>query len=288
MIIAVASGKGGTGKTTIATNLAKMAPDPVVLMDCDVEAPNTYLFLNSSNQKENKFHVFVPEIERDTCTLCRKCVDICQFNALAAVAGRILVFPELCHSCLGCQRICPEKAVLNTTREVGTIHSGQLDHIYHIYGKLKIGEAMAPPLIRQMIQETAPVHQDKMIIIDAPPGTSCPMVTAIQPADFVLLVTEPTPFGFHDLKLAVDVVKFLGLPHGVVINRCDTGTHDVMNYCLEEKIPVMLQIPESREVAEAYAAGKLMTDISETYQNDFKSLYRKLILQNKPCMEITK
>ena len=280
MIIAVASGKGGTGKTTVATNLAEMAGNPVTLLDCDVEAPNCHLFLKISNSTENVFRVFVPDIDRDKCTLCRQCIDICQFNVLAAVAGRILVFPELCHSCLGCQRICPENAVLDGIREVGSIHSGKKRHIHHIYGRLKIGEAMAPPLIRQMLKETISKHMSKVIIIDAPPGTSCPMVAAVQSADFVLLVTEPTPFGFHDLKLAIDVVKSLKLPHGVVINRCDTGSRDVMNYCLKEKIPVLLQIPESRDVAEAYASGKLMVDISENYRNDFKNLFQKLILQD--------
>jgi MinD superfamily P-loop ATPase len=257
MIITIASGKGGTGKTTIATNLAMALDKPVQLLDCDVEEPNAHLFLNPEIQRSFKVKLEVPEIDLNKCTFCGKCQDICQFNAIAVLPETTLTFPELCHSCGGCFLICPEGAVKSQSRAIGVVEIGSRGNVRFVHGRLRVGEAMAPPLIRRVKGEAL---NNGLTIIDAPPGTSCPVVAALWGSDAVLLVTEPTPFGLHDLELAVGAVRELHLPMGLIINRADLGDRRVHNYATRENLPILLEIPFDRQVAGAYARGQLLVE----------------------------
>jgi MinD superfamily P-loop ATPase len=257
MIITIASGKGGTGKTTIATNLAAALNEPVQLLDCDVEEPNAHLFLNPEIERSFEVQLEVPEIDFDRCNFCGKCQEICQFNAIGVLPETVLTFPELCHSCGGCFLVCPEGAVKAQKRTVGVVEIGTRGHIRFIHGRLRVGEAMAPPLIRRVKAEA---HRDGLTIIDAPPGTSCPVVAAIYGSDAVLLVTEPTPFGLHDLELAVGAVRELQLPMALVINRADLGDRRVHDYAARENLPILLEIPFDRQAAGAYARGHLLVE----------------------------
>ncbi len=275
MIIAIASGKGGTGKTTIATNLAKsVTGQTVTLMDCDVEEPNAHLFLKPEIRENETVDLFIPRVDLDRCTHCGKCSDLCQFGAIVNIKDKVLVFPELCHSCLGCKRICPVEAIEDDRKTIGTVSMGFSESVRCIYGTLKIGEAMSPPLI-QAVKNTGLLKKlSDLSIIDAPPGTSCPVIEAVKDADFVVLVTEPTPFGLHDLKLAVGMVRILGIPFGVIINRSTTGDREVWHYCQEEKIPILLEIPDDRQIAEGYARGQLMIELKTEYKNRFQGLIK--------------
>ena len=273
MIISIASGKGGTGKTTIATNLAFSLGTNVQLLDCDVEEPNAHLFLNPLMEEKETVFTPVPQIDEEKCTACRKCAEICRFNAIAVFGETVLVFPELCHSCGGCVEICPEKCISETGRELGVIERGNRDHIQFIHGKLRVGEAMSPPLIRKVRSFIQP---DMVNIIDAPPGTSCPVIAAMKGTDFVLMVTEPTPFGLHDLKLAVEAVKLLDIPKGLVINRSDMGNRDVYTYAEQEKIPILMEIPFDRKIAEAYSKGKLFAKVMPEWREKFRDLFDRI------------
>ncbi len=273
MIISVASGKGGTGKTTVATNMASALGRGVRLLDCDVEEPNAHLFLNPVLGQAEEVTTFIPEINDDLCTGCKKCAEICRFRALAVVAGKVLVFPELCHSCGGCIEVCAEGAVLDGSRSLGTVESGAAGDVLFSHGRLRVGEAMSPPLI----QKVRSINGDSgIIIIDAPPGTSCPVIAAIKGADFVLMVTEPTPFGLHDLKLGVEAVKTLGIPCGLVINRSDIGDEGVREYAAKENIPILLEIPFDRKIAEAYSIGKLIIEVLPEWEDKFRDLYKHI------------
>lgn len=270
MIITIASGKGGTGKTTIATNLAKSAAGSVRLLDCDVEEPNAHLFLNPESMESRKVTTMIPEVNADLCTACGACEEICQFSAINLVAGSVMVFPEMCHSCYGCLMACPAGALSASSRELGEIMHGRSGDIELVFGKLRVGEAMSPPLIEKVKE-----HADMagLIIIDAPPGTSCPVITTMRSSDFVLLVTEPTPFGLNDLILAVETVKKLNLPMGLVINRCDIGNDDVRDYAQREHIPVFLEIPDRRDIAENYSRGIAMVEAFPELKAAFENLY---------------
>ena len=258
MIISIASGKGGTGKTTLATNLAvAIKNEGVQLLDCDVEEPNAHLFLKPIFTDTIQVNAEVPEIDTRLCTYCGQCQEICQFNAIAILPEVALTFPELCHSCGGCFLACPEGAVKSKERELGTVEKGSYDSVEFVHGRLRVGEAMAPPLIRRVRQE---IHNDKVVIIDAPPGTSCPVIASLKEADFVVLVTEPTPFGLNDLALAVGAVRKLQIPMGIVINRADLGDDRIQKFAGQEDIPVLLEIPFDRKVAEAYAKGELLVE----------------------------
>lgn len=258
MKLAVASGKGGTGKTTLSVALALSARTPVRLLDCDVEEPNCHIFLQAGDTRAEQVPVTVPipAVDADRCTACGECARICRFNAIAPLDSKTLVFPELCHSCGGCARVCPAGAIHEYDKTVGSLEINTRNGVFFVQGRLQIGHAMSPPVIRAVKQFSA---DDHLTIIDCPPGTSCPMVTAVSDTDFVLLVTEPTPFGLHDLILAVETVRILGLPFGVAINRADAGDARVVNYCRDEHIPVMISIPENRRIAEAYSNGKDLT-----------------------------
>ncbi|MDD2903808.1 MAG: ATP-binding protein [Syntrophales bacterium] len=273
MIISIASGKGGTGKTTIAVNLAVAMDEPVHLLDCDVEEPNTHLFLRPKITESLPFEVEVPAIDEAKCTLCGKCQEICQFNAIAVLPETTLTFPELCHSCGGCFLVCPEDAVLSHKRLVGQVETGYRGKIVFTHGRLRVGEAMAPPLIRRVKRE-APSHG--MAIIDAAPGTSCPVVTTLQGSDVVILVTEPTPFGLNDLELAVGVTRQLKIPCGLAINRADLGDRRVHEYATRENLPILLEIPFDREAAEVYAQGGLLVEELPQWRRLMKDLIAKL------------
>ena len=253
MIISIASGKGGTGKTTVATNLARSMGCNVQLLDCDVEEPNAHLFIHPSFEETEPFFMPVPEVNETWCTFCGKCADICQFKAIAVVNEHVLVFEELCHGCGGCWEVCPEGAITQGGRNLGVIQKGHSNGIEFIHGRLRVGEAMSPPLIKKVRSFENP---DKLTIIDAPPGTSCPVIASMKDTDFVLLVTEPTPFGLHDLKLAVGATQILDIPLGLVINRSDLGDDRVRKYALQRRLPILMEIPFDRQIAEAYSRGE--------------------------------
>ncbi len=274
MIVSVASGKGGTGKTTIATNLAVALDQPVQLLDCDVEEPNAHLFLKPVMEQSTEVYLEVPEIDPKLCTLCGKCQDICQFNALAVLPAMVLTFPELCHSCGGCFLVCPEGAVKSQQRLIGLVETGSRGQVRFAGGRLRVGEAMAPPLIRRVKEN---IRRGNPTILDAPPGTSCPVVTTLWGSDFVLLVTEPTPFGLSDLELAVGAVREMGLPLGLVINRADLGDRRVHDYAAQERLPILLEIPFDRQVATAYARGELLVETFPAWQQMMKQLYKQIL-----------
>jgi MinD superfamily P-loop ATPase len=273
MKIAVASGKGGTGKTTLSVALAQAWDGPVQLLDCDVEAPNASIFLRLENASEQTVSVPIPVVDSSRCTGCGKCAAICEFNALATAGKTVLVFEELCHSCGGCMRICPGQAITEQPRGIGKIRTGQFGTIHLTEGRLDVGQAMAPPLIRAVKKSADPALP---ILIDCPPGTSCPMITSVKGSDFVILVTEPTPFGLHDLTLAVETVRLLNIPFGVVINRSDSGDARVVEYCEKEKIRLLLQIPESREIAEAYSRGETLLSAEPALKGALQEIIRSM------------
>jgi MinD superfamily P-loop ATPase len=273
MIISIASGKGGTGKTTVATNLARSVQQPVLLLDCDVEEPNAHLFLRPKITATTPVYKLVPQIDEEKCTYCGKCSEICAYNAIAVLKNNVLVFAELCHGCGGCTRLCPEGAITEVGQEIGVVEHGHAQNVGFVHGKLIVGEAMSVPVIKAVKKH---IDDRSLIILDAPPGTSCPVVTTLLGSDFCLLVTEPTPFGLHDLKLAVDVVRQLQIPHGVVINQADVGDKGVETYCYAEQIPILMQIPTDRKIAEAYSRGQMIVDVFPEYQEKFRSLLEKI------------
>jgi MinD superfamily P-loop ATPase len=272
MIISIASGKGGTGKTTVATNLAVSVNGPVQLLDCDVEEPNVHLFLRPSIEETKTITTPVPDIDLEKCTYCKKCAEICRFRAIAVLGDTVLTFPELCHSCGGCTAICPEGAITEKGRELGVLETGAMNGVSFAHGRLRVGEAMAPPLIRVVRECT---WEDGLTLIDAPPGTSCPVIAAMKNTDFVLLVTEPTPFGLHDLKLAVEAVKILKIPMGLVINRADMGDDTVRGYARAEGVPILMEIPFDRKIAESYSRG----DMFALAMPEWKARFRELVGQ---------
>jgi len=275
MIISVASGKGGTGKTTIAVNLAAALDSDVQLLDCDVEEPNAHLFIRPDITRSETVTASVPEVDNTKCTGCGKCGEICQFKAIAVINKIVLTFPELCHSCGGCMEVCPEKAITEGCRELGILESGYSGNIEFVHGKLRVGEAMSPPLIRRV---RACARPEAFTIIDAPPGTSCPVIAAMKDTDFVLLVTEPTPFGLNDLILAVEAVKILQIPCGIVLNRSDMGDKRVQEYAEKEKIPLLLEIPFDRRIAEAYSKGIMLVTAFPEWREKFTGLFQQIAM----------
>ncbi|MFW6153588.1 MAG: ATP-binding protein [Planctomycetota bacterium] len=276
MKIAVASGKGGTGKTTVATSLAVVASGAdrrVGYVDCDVEEPNGALFLKPRFTETRPVHVPVPTVNDEMCTRCGRCGEICQFNAIAVMERQVLVFPELCHACGGCRLVCPTGAITETPRRTGQLQLGSADGIPCIQGLLNIGEPISPPIIAAA-RKAAP--EVDLLVIDAPPGTSCPVIESLRETDFVLLITEPTPFGLHDLKLAVEMVRALCLPFAVVINRSDAGDDRTRRYCDDEGIDVLAEIPDDRRIAEAYSRGTLACEASQAYRERIEHLLERL------------
>jgi MinD superfamily P-loop ATPase len=273
MIISIASGKGGTGKTTISTNLALSVGSGVTFLDCDVEEPNAHLFLHPVLENTETITTPVPEVDENKCTLCGKCAEICQFKAIIVIGKTVLPFPELCHSCGGCMEVCPENAIKETGRELGIIQQGHRNGIRFVHGILRVGEAMSPPLINKVRSFS---DNEPLTIIDAPPGTSCPVIASMNGTDFVLLVTEPTPFGLYDLKLAVGAVRILGIPHGIIINRSDIGDDRVIAFAKEENIPVLMEIPFERRMAEYYSKGELIVEMMPEWKEKFIDLYNQI------------
>jgi MinD superfamily P-loop ATPase len=272
--IAIASGKGGTGKTTVATNLAFAAARAglrVAYVDCDAEEPNGHLFLKPQIEATRPVTCAIPAVAMDRCTLCGQCGEICQYSAIACVGEQVLVFPELCHSCGGCALVCPADAITETGRVTGRVETGRAGEIRFVQGILNVGEAKAAPVIRET---RAAAPEADVTLLDAPPGTSCPVIESVRGSDFVLLVTEPTPFGLNDLKLAVGMVRALRLPFAVVINRADVGDPQTSAYCRGARIAVLGEIPDDRRIAEAYSRGVLACEALEEYRDVFARLLR--------------
>ena len=269
MIVAVASGKGGTGKTTVAVNLACVLGSEVRLFDCDVEEPNAHLFLAGVARGEESVTVSFPEVDELLCDGCGECSRFCQYHGIAMIGTRPLVFPEMCHGCGGCAMVCPKQAIRERERRIGVIETFLADGITLTQGRLDIGVSLAPPLIRAV---KARIPAGLPSIIDAPPGTSCPVVAALRGADLILLVTEPTPFGLNDLKLAVEVVRKLAIPFAVVVNRVGAGDDRVHGYCQAEWIPILLEVPDDRRIAEAYSRGALIVEALPEYRPLFAGL----------------
>ncbi len=274
MKIAVASGKGGTGKTTVAVNLARVLTGNVILADCDVEEPNAHLFLNGEKFNEEMISIPIPQVDESLCNACGECARICQYSAIVTFGTTPLIFPEMCHGCGGCMRVCPTMAISEQNRRIGVIEKSGADNINLLTGRLDVGVALAPPLVRAL-KNILPHNQT--VILDAPPGTSCPVIATIRDTDFVLLVTEPTPFGLHDLTLAVDMIRELHIPFAVIVNRMGSGDNRVHDFCEKEKIPIFIEIPDDRRIAEAYSRGILMVDALPEYRQLFKQLIEKII-----------
>jgi len=272
MIISVASGKGGTGKTLVATSLALSLKDShkVMLLDCDVEEPNAHVFLKSAIASSEAVFIPVPKVDEERCTRCGKCAEVCAYNAIAVLGEHVLTFPQLCHGCGACSYLCPEKAISEEPRETGVVEWGQADGLEFVHGKLTVGEAMAPPVIRKVKEHT---NNDGTVIIDVPPGTSCPVVDAVKDSDFCLLVTEPTPFGLSDLALAVETTRQLDIPCGVVLNRAGVGDAKVEEYCRKENIPVLLTIPLDTEIARLYSKGVPLVEGMPQWKGSFRKLF---------------
>ena len=275
MIIAVASGKGGTGKTTVATSLALTlsVDNPVLFLDCDVEGPNAHLMLKPSFTHSEDAFLLISAIDEALCNHCGICAEVCQYQAIAVTGQRVLVFPEMCHGCGSCTLNCPAKAIREVPHVLGTLESGHTpESIRFARGVLNVGEALAVPVIRQL-KTSYPAQSEETIIIDAPPGTSCPVVEAVRGADYVVLVTEPTPFGLHDLKLAYELTRELGLPAGVIVNRDGIGDQQVDDFCAQVGLPVLLRIPMDREIAAGIAQGVPLVSLQSEYYALFKELF---------------
>jgi MinD superfamily P-loop ATPase len=275
VIISVASGKGGTGKTLVATSLALSLREKgeVQLLDCDVEEPNAHIFLKSYLEQKESVFIPIPQVDETKCTYCGKCAEVCAYNAIAVMKSKVLIFPELCHGCGACAYLCPEQAISEMGKEIGVVEIGNSEGIEFVQGRLNVGEAMAPPVIRRVKQH---INPEKTVIIDVSPGTSCPVVEAIKGSDFCLLVTEPTPFGLNDFILAVEVVKKLNIPCGVVLNRAGLGDSKVEEYCLQESIPILLKIPLDTEIAKLYSKGIPLVDGLPQWQDDFIELFHEV------------
>ena len=272
MIISVASGKGGTGKTTVATNLA-LSIGKAQFIDCDVEEPNANIFLKAKLNEHEDVTVEIPEIDKEKCDYCGKCSEFCAYNALAVVPSDVLVFPELCHSCGGCELVCPQNAINWKRKPVGKIEHGVVNGIDFFHGLLNVGEIQAIPVIKALKKK---IDNKKNVILDAPPGTSCPVIETINVSDYCILVTEPTPFGLHDLKLAVEVVRHLNIPFGVIINRDGIGNEEVDFYCQNEKIPVIMKIPQSEKTARLYSKGIALVSEDHEWHEMFGLVFNRI------------
>lgn len=271
MIVAVASGKGGTGKTTVAVNLA-LSIDNALLVDCDVEEPNSNLFLGLDLKRIDEVSIPIPKIDEKKCAFCGKCSQLCEYNALAVLPDQVMVFPQLCHGCGLCKIACPMEAIKEKNRVIGVIEQGQ-NQIEFLRGVLNIGEAMSTPLIRALKEK---INHSKEVILDVPPGAACPVIEALSGVDYCILVTEPTPFGLYDLKIAVELCRKLGIRFGVIINRDGAGNKEVEEYCEKEKIPVLLKIPYDRKIAELYSEGVAFTREMPAWKERFKEVFEKI------------
>jgi MinD superfamily P-loop ATPase len=275
MIISVASGKGGTGKTLVATNLALSLKDEVKVqfLDCDVEEPNAHIFLRPTLDHSEPVCIPVPVVDEERCTYCRRCAEVCAYKAIAVVKKKVLIFPQLCHGCGACTYLCPERAISEEGKEIGVVEWGQSDGLGFVHGRLAVGEAMAPPVIRRVKQQ---IDASRVAIIDVSPGTSCPVVEAIRDSDFCILVTEPTPFGLNDLVMAVEVTRKLAIPCGVVINRAGVGDGKVEDYCAKNDVPLLLNIPLDMRIASLYSRGGLLIEGMPEWRQPFLDLFENI------------
>ena len=272
MKLAIASGKGGTGKTTVATNLARTAAAngrTVAYLDCDVEEPNGHLFLKPDIVQETPICKPIPVVDPARCTHCGRCAKVCRYGAIACVNDQTLVFTELCHACGGCLLACPVDAIREEPKPIGRLRTGTSGPVQFVGGVLDVGEAMSPPAIRA-VKAAAP--QADWTLLDCPPGTSCPVVEGVRECDLLLLVTEPTPFGLHDLKLAVEMARALKLKVAVVVNRADAGDRAVWEFCRRRRIDILAEIPDDRAVAEAYSRGELPVDTVPKFRESIGQL----------------
>jgi MinD superfamily P-loop ATPase len=279
VIVVIASGKGGTGKTTVAVNLALSQQHArPLLLDCDVEEPNAALFVQPEITARQRVGQMIPQIDLERCTFCGRCAEVCQYNAIAVVGEKVLVFPEMCHGCGSCTLNCPTEAIHEVFHDMGMVEQGRAGDLDFAQGTMNVGEAMAVPVIRHLKHSAIPSDRDaRPIILDAPPGTACPVVETLRGADIALMVTEPTPFGLHDLRLAVEVARDeLGLSVAVVINRDGIGDRGVEDYCAAEHIPILMRIPLERAIAEAYSEGISLIQIQPAYGERFAQLWADL------------
>lgn len=284
MKITIASGKGGTGKTMVAASLAcslaETAPEsPPLFVDCDVEAPNAHLFLHPSFTEQQEVGLLIPAVDETRCTHCGKCAEVCQYHAIAVFGQKVLVFHQLCHGCGSCTALCPEKAIWEVPDRMGVIERGPAEAgIAFARGVLDVGEPMAVPVIRQLKKWAQPIL-GQVVIYDSPPGTSCPVVETVRGSDFLLLVTEPTPFGLHDLRLAAQVACELGIPAGVIINRENDPYPELECFCSDHNLPVLLRIPFERAIAEGIAQGKKLVDVHPEYHQRLLKVFENIWTQ---------
>jgi MinD superfamily P-loop ATPase len=272
MIVSIASGKGGTGKTSVAVNMA-LSVGNVQFLDCDVEEPNAHLLLHPHLHKMEPVYTFVPLVNEELCDHCGECSRFCQYNALFTSSEKVLVFPELCHSCYGCALVCPEKAISEEKHRIGTLKFGSVGDLKLVYGELEVGKPMAVPVIKAVKKQ---IEEGKNVILDSPPGTSCSFIETVRDSDFCVLVTEPTPFGLHDLKITVQVLRNMAIPFGIVINRAGIGDKKVYEYCKEENIPILLEIPYRRRIAELYSRGIPFSLEMPGWKAKFQTIYSEI------------
>ncbi|MHC4199034.1 MAG: nucleotide-binding protein, partial [Planctomycetota bacterium] len=285
-VVAVASGKGGTGKTTVATNLAATAAISgrrVQLLDCDVEAPNAHLFLKPRITRSRPVFVPVPRVDESKCDACGECGKMCRFSAIVLLGTKPLVFPEFCHGCGGCSLVCPTRAITEGKRQIGRLTEGRAGGVLFAAGELHVGEAMSPPLIREVKRRMVP---EDLVIVDAPPGTSCPMTEAVRGADFVLLVAEPTPFGLNDLAIAVDAMRAMDLPFAVVVNRAAPGRKNIRAYCEDEDTEILAELPDDRRAAEACSRGELLVEALPDFGEQFRMILEEVERRIVPCVSL--
>lgn len=280
MIISVASGKGGTGKTTVAVNLA-LTISCGQIADCDVEAPNAYIFLKPEFRHYQRVYLWIPKVLKQRYNRDNKCAQACQFNALADIKGELVVFPDLCHGCGVCKMVCPEGAIVVEPHEIGEVKKGMVEGgLYFVMGELKLSQlhTATASVLREVKSAIMP---EQCVIIDVPPGTAHPMVISVEGSDYCILVTEPTPFGLYDLKLSIKVLRSLKIPFGVVINRADIGDNQVAEYCKNEGISLLASIPHDERIAELYSQGIPIVWAEPDYKKLFREIYDQLLEEIK-------
>jgi MinD superfamily P-loop ATPase len=276
MIVSIASGKGGTGKTSVAVNMA-LSVGNGQFIDCDVDEPNAHLLLHPKLRKVQPVYTAIPLVDEALCSYCGECSKFCQYNAIFTSPQKVLVFPELCHSCGGCALVCPKKAINWEKYRIGTLKFGSVGDLALVYGELEVGKPLAVPVIKAVKQQ---ITKSKTVILDSPPGASCPFVETVRGSDFCVLVTEPTPFGLHDLKIAVYVLRKIMVPFGVIVNRAGVGDKKIYDYCKEENIRILMEVPYERKIAELYSRGVPFSLEIPEWTEKFQTLYadiRKLV-----------